>query len=101
MSKQFLKEVSRTRAKDLLKMGRSRVGTLIRIVTGHNGLNYFKNKVDQEWDPECRFCNEDAETFWHFATECPVFWNERMDAFGEFRVNEYEWKVAELMTLAD
>jgi hypothetical protein len=38
--------------------------------------------VDEDENSVCRFCLEDEETFWHLATDCPVFWRERNDAFG-------------------
>ena len=64
-------------------------------------MNYFKHKVDPEWDPECRFCLENDETFWHLATDCPVFWKERRDIFMCGGVNETEWDVDMVMKMAN
>ena len=100
MSKQFIKGYSKKNGKEALKMGRSRLGTLIRIITGHNGLNYFRSKVDRELSGLCRFCEESDETFWHFATDCPVFITERRDSFLGKDI-ECEWTVDMLMNMAE
>jgi ribonuclease HI len=99
LSKLFLKRIDKTRQKDALKLGRGRLGTLIRIITGHNGLNYFRHKVDSDWDPSCRFCMEDDETFWHLITDCPVFWRERMETMGDVHMDD--WSVDMLMEYAE
>jgi ribonuclease HI len=99
MSKQFLKTIRKNIQQQALELGRHKLGTLIRIITGHNGLAYFKHKIDPEIDPVCRFCQEDDETFHHFINDCPVFWRERMEVIGNDGLI-CEWDVNMLMQFA-
>ena len=101
MSKQFIKDYSQKRVKDAMSFGRRRLGTLIRIITGHNALNYFASKVDASRCSQCRFCLEEDETFWHFATDCPVFWKERRDEFVSMGQDMEKWEVGQLLQLSD
>ena len=99
MSKLFIKRVSKRVSRDALSFGGHKLGTLIRIITGHNALNYFKNKINNEINGECRFCMEDDETFWHLVTDCPVFIQERRDILLGTDVRD-KWDVAKLMEMA-
>jgi hypothetical protein len=100
MSKQFLMGFDRKVSKKALAFGRPRLGTLIRIITGHNALYYFKSKIDKDISGECRFCGEDLETFWHFVTDCPVFWRERNESLlGDVRGGN--WSVENIMNMAE
>ena len=101
MSKQFIKSIDMGRSKKILKYGRRKIGTLVRIITGHNRLNYFGSKVDKDLDPTCRFCGEDDETFWHFATDCPVFRQERDDCFHGWSIENGVWEPEELVDFAN
>ena len=100
MSKLFIKNSCKFKAKEALTMGRQRLGTLIRIVTGHNALNYFRNKVDEDINSECRFCMEEDETFWHLVTECPAFATLRREILLDADVRS-EWSVSALMSVAE
>jgi ribonuclease HI len=101
MSKQFIGSYNQKRAKDAISFGRRKLGTLIRIITGHNALNYFASKVDENRCSLCRFCLEEDETFWHFATDCPVFWKERRDTFLNMNPDTDNWEVKLLLQLSD
>ena len=101
MSKLFLKGVDRSRSKAAMKYGRAKLGNLIRILTGHNSLNYFTSKKEPEMDPMCRFCMEEDETFWHLATECPVFWREQMEHFNVQDLKQGIWKVDEILQFSE
>jgi hypothetical protein len=84
--------------------GRAKLGTLIRIITGHNALNYFGSKIDAESDPTCRFCLEDDETFWHFLKDCPVFWREQLEfinANNQGKPSNMDWSVGTLLHFAE
>ena len=100
MSKQFIKEYRSKDSSTAMKFGKNKVGTLVRIITGHNALNYFGSKVDPEVDPLCRFCQEDDETFWHLATVCPVFWKERMEILLGDDIEMGSWDVERLLEFA-
>ena len=75
MSKKFVRGFDKARSKGLLKYGRNKLGRIIRIITGHNALNYFRHKIDSEICEECRYCMEGEEKFWPLIAECPVFGN--------------------------
>ena len=101
MSKQFIKHFDAAKTRAALKVGRAKLGTLIRIITGHNALNYFKSKIDAEIDSTCRFCLEEEETFWHFMTDCPVFLNKRREIFGGFDMIGEGWTVGHVLNMAE
>ena len=72
MTKLFYINPCKNQAKYILKLGRIELSRFIKIITGHNGLFYFKHRVDPQINPTCRFCLEQDETFYHLVTECPV-----------------------------
>ena len=70
----------------------------IKIITGHNGLFYFKSRVDPQINPVCRFCLENNETFYHLVTECPVFWAKRNEIFLDtLPITNTKWSVRDLL----
>ena len=71
------------------------------LITGHNALNYHRNKIDREIDYECRFCQEDDETTWHILTECPVFLRSRRDIFLGKQITDGQWTVPELVEFSE
>ena len=73
LAKQFYSRPDSNVAKYAYKMDRLKLGRFLRLVAGHNGLNYFKSKVDPEISPLCRFCEEKDETFYHLVDNCPIF----------------------------
>ena len=100
MSKLFLGTISKKRQSDAMTLSRQKLGTLVRVITGHNGLGYFRNVIDKEEGSICRFCLENDETYWHLATDCPVFWKERHEIFFNESVGE-EWTVTQLLDFAE
>jgi ribonuclease HI len=102
-SKRFIKQVDRPKSGSILNFGRFNVGKIVRMVTGHNALNYFRNKIDPDIDPICRFCNEDGnyETFWHLCTECPVFREWRIEIFLDNDPSGGTWKPSELIEFSN
>ena len=58
MTKLFYLKPDKNQAKYVLKLGRLEMSRFIKIITGHNGLFYFKHKVDPIINPVCRFCLE-------------------------------------------
>ena len=61
------------KARYVFKLSRSELGRLVRIVTGHNNLNFFQNKIGLWHDPFCRFCARGPETITHLLHDCPRF----------------------------
>ena len=71
MTKLFYQKPDSNQAKYVIKLGRIELSRFFKIITGHNGLFYFRNKIDPVINSDCRFCLEADETFYHLATECP------------------------------
>ena len=68
----------------LFKLGFDLIRPLVRLITGHNNLNHFQNKIDFTTVPFCRFCDEDIhETALHLICDCEKFAKTRMEKFGE------------------
>ena len=73
----------------------------IKIITGHNGLFYFKSKVDPEKNPECRFCLESDESFYHLITDCPAHWEKRREIFlDNDPITNSNWSVRALLVFS-
>ena len=101
MSKFFYKSPDINQAKYVLKLGRIEMSRFVKIITGHNGLFYFKNKIDKEINPQCRFCLEDVETFTHLLTDCPRFINKRREIFLDLDLKTNEkWSVRDLLSFS-
>ena len=103
-SKQFYQLPDRKKAKYCYNLSRQELGRLIRIVTGHNNLFYHRSNVDKSGATNslCRFCKEEKETFYHFATSCPCF---RLSRFQFFQndtcfVNG-KWSVRQLLDFSN
>ena len=53
------------KVKFVYKLARLELGRFIRIITGHNNLNFFQNKLGLAATVTCRLCLNGKETF-HF-----------------------------------
>ena len=83
-------------------MGRMRLSRFVRIITGHNALNWLRNKISpNEFSNMCRFCRDNVETFWHLATECPVFRESRHDIFLDKDPSTGTQKIDEIIELSN
>ncbi len=69
------------RGKDLLQLGREKLGLTLQFLTGHNKLRRHLSLSDQNIDATCRFCLEDDETAWHLVAECPALCKPHQDIF--------------------
>ena len=68
----------------LFKLGAELLRPLTRLITGHNGLNHFQNKINFTTAPSCSYCeSETHETALHLICECERFAHIRMNKFGE------------------
>ena len=72
----------------------------VELITGQNNLNYVQSKM-KEISPECRFCEEEDETFPHILNECPVFRQRRCDILLDEAKTLDEWKVDKIMKFAN
>ena len=98
MGKLFYGRPDANKAKYVLKLTRVDLARFIKIISGHNGLFYFKNKVDSEINSICRFCLEEDETFHHLVTACPRFRLTRQDIFLDSDIKNYlSWSVRDLL----
>ena len=101
MSKIFFNGPEPNKAKHLIKLSSYKLGRLLRLLSGHNRLNYFQSLIDPSISPLCRLCEEEDETFHHWVEECPVLRQHRTDIF-KVATNSYvivpnKWSVAELI----
>ena len=103
-SKQFYPAPNRTKAKYCYNLSRKELGRLIRIVTGHNNLFYHRSNVDKSGDTSasCRFCGEERETFFHFATNCPCFRLSRFQYFNnDSCFSQGKWSVRRILDFSN
>ena len=71
LSKQFYKSLCTALTKELLKLTRNEVTTVITMTTGHNDLRYHASLRDCTISPSWWLCGLDAETFFHLYSSCP------------------------------
>lgn len=97
-SKQFISKPNKTKAKYIYKLNRQKLGRFIRIITGHNNLNYHRSVIDPSQKNKCRFCQQEKETFYHFLHECPTFNSKRREIFlDNMPSNDQSWSVDDLL----
>ena len=102
MTKQFYNAPNKNLAKSVYKLCRMELSRFVRIITGHNGLFYFKSKIDKEISPACRFCLEKEETFHHLVDNCPIFNQNRVDIFRDTCPDSsMQWKVKDLLSFSN
>ena len=101
MAKQFYSKPDSNQAKYVLKLGRLELSRFLRLVSGHNGLFYFKSKIDGDINAVCRFCLEADETFHHLMTECPAFNVSRREIFLTDVINtQNKWSVRDILNFS-
>ena len=83
------------------KLSRSNLSLLIQIVTGQNSLNYLTNKINPSHTDQCRYCEEEEETFIHILNECPVFHELRQNLLRGIPIeNTNNWKPLTILKFA-
>ena len=97
-SKNFYLSPNKIKARYVYKLARLELGRFIRIITGHNNLNYFQTRIGLWGSPECRLCGENKETFLHFLYECPRVRANRTDVFSDSLPQaDMQWSVQKLL----
>ena len=97
-AKGFYAGPNKGKAKFVYKLARLELGRLVRIVTGHNNLNFFQTKIGLFGKPECRFCQQGDETITHFLTVCPCFYDSRRSIFLDtLPGSDMTWSVRSLL----
>ena len=100
-TKLFCREIDMKKSGEFIGFGRHKLGKIIRIITGHNTLNYHKSKVDPLISNTCRFCLQSPETSWHLATECPALLAETRQCFLGKELQTENWEVEELVNFSE
>ena len=89
------------KAKHVYKLSRLELGRFVRIISGHNNLNFFQTKIGLWGDPLCRFCGEGLETITHLLTSCPCFYAERRDILDNLIPSaDRRWSVRSLLNFS-
>ena len=100
-TKHFYFSPSRHKASYIHKLARLDLGRFVRIVTGHNNLNYFQSRIGLWGDQTCRFCRGGPETFIHFLSDCPCFLQSRRDVFlDNIPSNDMKWSARKLIAFS-
>ena len=86
------------KARFVVKLARLELGRFVRIITGHNNLNFFQHKLGLCRSPTCRFCGAGDETITHFLSACPRFIAYVRDIFlDEYPTANMRWSVRDLL----
>ena len=72
-----------SRSKKLINFSREDLSRIVRLITGHNVLNYHMSLTTPGHTALCRFCGEENEIFYHFVTNCPCLMTYRSQAFKD------------------
>ena len=89
------------KAKYVCKLARLELGRLVRIITGHNNLNFFQHKLGLYNNPKCRFCGTGDETVKHFITSCPRLLTHQREIFGDaVPTDDMKWSVRDLLNFS-
>ena len=98
-SKLWLVKVDKNKSKMLLKLPRKELGEAIQCITGHAFLRKHQWQIDKSVPMWCRHCDEEEETPWHLATECPGTLMQRRLVFNDpasSTEDPAQWKVYQL-----
>ena len=100
-TKSFYSRPCRNKAKYVYKLARLELGRFVRIVTGHNNLNFFQNKLGLSNVATCRFCGDGNETVTHILSVCSRFVSQRREIFSDKIPNpDMKWSVRDLLNLS-
>ena len=89
------------KAKFVYKLARLELGRFARIITGHNNLNFFQNKLGLSRETRCRLCGEGDETITHFLTSCPRLMRKREEIFiDKLPTADMTWSVRDLLNFS-
>ena len=97
-ARSFYSGPDHTKAKFVYGLARLELGRFVRIITGHNNLNFFQTKLGLWHDPFCRFCGSGLETITHLFSECPCFYRLRNELFlGSPPGPDMNWSVRTIL----
>ena len=98
-TKQFFPRPDSKRSKELLKLARSQLSTIVQATTGHNSLAYPASLEDATINPLCGLCGEERETFHHFITNCPRLRETRIHT-GNIDFDQATWTQESVLEFA-
>jgi len=87
------------KAKHFMQLGREELGLCAQFITGHNFMARHTTLLGETRNGWCRLClnEEEPETAWHVAAECPTVRNHRVDIFLAHLMSPCpSWSVAQL-----
>ena len=90
-TKLWFKSISTKFQAFLRKGSRIEVGRLVQFITGHCNLRKHQHQINKDINPNCRFCDQELETPWHFVTKCPSFKKARESNFHETILHSFVW----------
>ena len=97
-SKSFYSGPCSNKARYVIKLARLELGRFVRIISGHNNLNFFQAKLGLTNAKECRFCGEYDETITHFIGVCPRLIDAQRDVLlNRVPTPDMTWSVRELL----
>ena len=100
-TRSFYSGPNHTKAKFVYNLARLELGRFVRIITGHNNLNFFQTKLGLWHDPFCRFCGTGLETITHLLEECPCFQQLRTETFlGSLPSPDMTWSVRAILNFS-
>ena len=100
LTKEFYPLPSKIKAKRTMNLTRKEMTLWIEIVTGQNNLNYIQSKIYNITD-QCRFCEEEEETFFHLLIECPCFQETRSELILLRNHKPEDWKLEQILKFAN
>ena len=100
-SKSFYSGPNPGKARFVYGLARLELGRFARIITGHNNLNFFQEKLGLHNTAICRLCGEGNETITHFIGACPVLMNQTGELFAD-RIPDagMRWSVRDLLNFS-
>ena len=97
--KRILPQTGQKKCKEIMNLNRPDMKLWVEIVTGQNNLNYVQSKI-YEISSQCRFCEEEDETFYHILNECPVFADTRAETLLTRASSIEDWKLHQILKFA-
>ena len=99
MTKEFYPKPDKKKCKEIMNLNRTDMKIWVEIVTGQNNLNYIQSKI-YNISSQCRFCEEEDETFYHILNECPVFADTRAETLLTRASSMEDWKLHQIIKFA-